>query len=319
MSVFFQQPNDKQIVIQPSKVEQRLNNENNAEASKSTKKNNKTKKKAKVDSNNKKKKSKAPKTLGTTTNNDENNVLCEKLNHTHVQFQFDDYSPPSIGDADDVVAVVDATQQEKLQHARDIILQEDALVTDQISNNNKNDAVHTLKITEANDLNGNYDHLPLIRIENHHQHQSESNTLTRSNESIPFIDDVESNVSRSPRMYPRFETRIITLIPKNFESHCLQSRAAAATVPVLQSFKYQESPPKPPRAAQLHILPKIDEQKDDTHKFQYYYNPGYKVCQICHLYLHVCPAIKCFECEFVVHQQCFEKVSSTIYFHLFFF
>lgn len=282
-------------------MEQRLN-ENNAPTNgskKSNKKSSARKQSKETTSSNKKKQKKSSKSKTSkaaaaaaaapaANNNDDH----EKLNQfTHVQFQFDDYSPPPSSS-------LDAAQQDARNAAAAV---EDALVSDRISPLPDDDDMTSLlhlKITEANDLNGNYDQLPLIRCYDDNQ-----NTLmSRSSESIPFIDDGESHASRSPR----FESRIITLIPKNVaESHCFM-----AAHPRMQSFlpKYQESPPKPPRAAQLRILPKIDEQKDETHKFQFYYNPGYKVCQICHLFLHVCPAIKCFECEFVCHQQCFDKV-----------
>lgn len=247
------QPNEKQIVIQPKvicteQLEQRLDGKNEAAA-----------KKKKAPKKQKKKKSAPSKSSKTGGGTDDENLTQQ---FTHVQFQFDDYSPPAPEPPDE-----------------------------------------SLKITEENDFNGNYDILPLDPTPTLDNNRNE---ITRSTESIPFIDEGDS-VSRQAS--PRFESRFITLIPKNFEGHSL------VRPPTLQSFaplnKYQESPPKPPRAAQLRILPKIEEQKDETHKFQYYYNPGYKVCQICHLYLHVCPAIKCFECEFVCHQQCFDKVSEV--------
>lgn len=276
--MFSFQPNDKQIVIQPrvistEQLEQRLNENNAADdvVDKTTtgKAKRKTKKSKSVD-----KKKKQPKNAAAAEKTD------DKLSQfTHVQFQFDDYSPPS---------------QDTSRNA------EDVAVKDQIT---RDDLNSELKITEANDLNGNYDELPLIRLD---ANQNLTTAVTRSCDSIPFIDEGS----------PRFDSRIITLIPKNVEPHNLvtptsPNRPLQSFLPVLHP-RYQESPPKPPRAAQLRILPKIEEQKDETHKFQYYYNPGYKVCQICHLYLHVCPAIKCFECEFVCHQQCFDRVSRLL-------
>lgn len=172
-----------------------------------------------------------------------------------------------------------------------------------------------------NDENGNYDELPLIQINdeihrddtpitNEGPVNQETTPLSRSSESIPFIDDEAQ--PRSPTRHVYHDTRIITLTPKNLESHHLQCNPNQQQ---LQTFipvpKLRYEPQLQIKA--VHILPKIEEQGSQElnglHKFQYYYTPGFKVCQICHLYLHVCPAIKCFECEFTCHQECFHKVS----------
>lgn len=351
----------------------------------------------------------------------ENEKLSQQI--THVQFSFDDYAPPD----DDVVKQQLPTIEPKTIASID----EPDRVTNELQIREDGDPVIDLTTVDKrgryhlgddDDQNGNYDELPpVIRIDDNSNYETsdmasgigpenEITALTRSSESIPFIDEGEHTpLRRSPRhqrnhhlavvqqqhhhQYPatsstsssqlsltpyyqqprmvatanqyhhphyhhhlhhpvpqqslphHFESRIITLIPKNFESHNLITPPPPPTagsiansavgntanttnivpmqtfLPVKLSHQIGSSGLGSATgggigascslaARPIHILPRIDEQHDELHKFQYYYNPGFKMCQICHLYLHVCPAIKCYECEFVCHRQCLHKVGA---------
>lgn len=361
------QPSDKQIVIQPKVVsseqlEQRLqpapNTSKDAAGQGNERERNEGKdaksRKSKIKKNKVADKGgKGGKKKGKTKADDKQ---TEKLSQqiTHVQFAFDDYSPP-----EDVTQPVHQPPPPSflptvvVEEAPDAPVPAPATTTDnnELQIREEGDlAVATVAAARKNDQNGNYDELPLIRVDDNSNYETPGRALTRSSESIPFIDEVDSSSqSRSPRLplaimqqhqshyqhhpqhhqyhhlhhqqqqqhhnhqlYHQHESRIITLIPKNLESHNLISPTAAATIVPMQTFlptvkvshQLHISAARP-----IHILPRIDEQRNEPHKFQYYYNPGYKMCQICHLYLHVCPAIKCFECEFVCHRQCLNKVS----------
>lgn len=225
---------------------------------------------------------------------------------THVQFSFDDYN--NLEDLNEQKRAAG----EHVEHLSSIPSQE------QVNLERTNSQQQELAV--INDVNGNYDELPLIQISDDDVHPRVGNpnsfALNRSSESIPFIDDDGNIERRSPRQQNYHETRIITLIPKNLEQHKLVSACNQ-----MQSFipVYKTTPRYEPQLQQIkaiHIMPRIEEQGGNgngLHNFQYYYNPGYKICQICHLYLHVCPAIKCFECEFTCHQECFDKVSDLFY------
>lgn len=234
----------------------------------------------------------------------------EKLDKqfTHVQFSFDDYSG------------LDLTEQKPYDDTKDTENDTSSLPdrSSPLPVPPQKPARGEIIQVHKNDENGNYDELPLIQINDETSHTPVVNQgttpLSRSSESIPFIDDDAQ--TRSPTRHVYHDTRIITLIPKNLESHhiqCNPNHHLQTFIPVTK-LRYE---PQLQQIKPVHILPKIDEQggqENGLHKFQYYYNPGYKICQICHLYLHVCPAIKCFECEFTCHQECFHKVSGKLYF-----
>lgn len=254
---------------------------------------------------------------------------------THVQFSFDDYSPPT--------PPLDESkhhdQPDGIVQTTELQIREDGDPIGGVI-----DLTNKKQNSKKNDHNGNYDELPVIRIDDNSNYEENGSitvsgiALGRSSESIPFIDDGVESISlarHSPRPpstttvatthlnpYHQYqESRIITLIPKNFESHNLitptyhgnnsgtsgssSGHQLQTFLPVVKVAPHQLHQPTRP----MQIMPRIDEQRDELHKFQYYYNPGFKQCQICHLYLHVCPAIKCYECEFVCHRQCFKKVS----------
>lgn len=355
----------------------------------------------------------------TKSGDKENEKLSQQT--THVQFSFDDYTPP-----DDVTQLPvdkptvnnvetdepDNVPTTEVSHGTELKIREDGDPVIDLTDERR----RFCDLADAEDRNGNYDELPVIRIDDNSNYdiagsgpENEITALSRSSESIPFIDEGETvtTLRRSPRQqrnqlavvhhhqyqnqppsstsssqlsltpyyhqhlqnqqqqqvqrmpvnqyhYPHYnhlnpsaasqqhqlESRIITLIPKNFESHNLITPTVSTansvvgistsalpttstTIVPMQTFL----PVKLPHQLQIsggnnigtscsltrpiHIMPRIDEQRDELHKFQYYYNPGFKMCQICHLYLHVCPAIKCYECEFVCHRQCLHKVSET--------
>uniref|UniRef100_A0A336MAT5 CSON014461 protein n=1 Tax=Culicoides sonorensis TaxID=179676 RepID=A0A336MAT5_CULSO len=239
------------------------------------------------------------------TNSDEALNLNEKREiqnadkqFTHVQFSFDDYSGL------DLTEQKPSSEEDEIKEISPIPPQKPA----------RGEIIQIHK----NDLNGNYDELPLIQIidENNRNYTpslEKESIINRSNESIPFIDDEAQSQTiqrKSPQRNNFHDTRIITLIPKNLESHhlnCNPNQNVLQTFMPIPKLRYE---PQLQQFKQVHILPKIEEQggqENGMHKFQYYYNPGVKICQICHLYLHVCPAIKCFECEFTCHQECFHK------------
>lgn len=417
------QPSNKQIIIQPrvggnsEQLEQRLlesgpesektvgnqsderekNEKKDAKSRKSKIKKNKVADKAAKSKNNKKK----GKTKGGSEKK-ENEKLSQQT--THVQFSFDDYTPP-----DDVTKTTTNTEAPVLDEPDNVLAPPPPTTacTNELQIREDGDPVIDLtgqrKKRSDNDQNGNYDELPVIRIDDNSNYETgatgmrstntgsglenEITALSRSSESIPFIDEGDTQLrSRSPRLHQRnqlavynqpsstssqsssqlsltpyyqsqyhhhhlhhhqpphqpvhnqFESRIITLIPKNFESHNLITPTGSTVsnlaanvnstttaivpmqtfLPVKLSHQVQISGATGQVTATstrpIHILPRIDEQRDEPHKFHYYYNPGYKMCQICHLYLHVCPAIKCYECEFVCHRQCLSKVSEKFLF-----
>lgn len=243
----------------------------------------------------------------------ENSEKLEKQ-FTHVQFSFDDYSGLDLSE-----------QKSYHDEIRDTEILEPKLEISPIPP--QKPARGEIIQIHKNDENGNYDELPLIQINDESNRivtpslEKESipnqTPLSRSNESIPFIDDEAQSRSPQRSQPPYQDTRIITLIPKNLESHHLHCNPQGMqTFAPMTKFRYE---PQLQQIKPVHILPKIEEQgtqENGLHKFQYYYNPGYKICQICHLYLHVCPAIKCFECEFTCHQECFHKVSQIAFLYL---
>lgn len=190
------------------------------------------------------------------------------------------------------------------------------------SPNDKNET--TTKTTELAEINGNYDILPLIRIEHdlhlfngHHQRPQhlqfletnldtddvENNNIcdqhkaicfTRSSDSIPFID--ESPRRTAPGNY--HDARFITIQPQNIGS---QSYVYARKIEKIHTMKV---PKREQFDKSAQILYQSLKESIDHHFERVVGSVESKLCQVCHEFLLVPETVKCLTCGLVCHHSC---------------
>lgn len=193
----------------------------------------------------------------------------------------------------------------------------------EIDNGIANSSVPT---NETNiDNNGNYDVLPLIKIEpssddvcdcsvietnNTNAAERDSNNVINppisrsSSGSIPFIDDSPHHRQHTPLLLELntnvHDSRFITLQPQNVGAQTMiyarkiekQNSAAIKLPPKRDQFD---------KSAQI-LYQSLKESID--HHFERAEQLNSKLCQVCHEFLLVPDAVKCLTCGLVCHHSC---------------
>lgn len=239
----------------------------------------------------------------TYTRNSENDKLTRHLNN--VKFAFDEPQPTSVGPA--AAKPSAATAAKAVQSEELINLDDEAGAKrgeDQVDHNG----------------NGNYDVLPppppppevilqIIENTDTHLRAPAPDVVKSSTESIPYIDDEQTQVLRSlnndPNKVRNFhDARIITLTPKNVGSQVEKVRG-----------------PSSPELQQL-VRAKVHTNEPDVTKIRFTHSFHIlasgccdRVCQHCHLVLSLDVALRCVVCEFTCHQRCvqLQQVSAVLF------
>lgn len=185
---------------------------------------------------------------------------------------------------------------------------------------------------------GNYDELPLIRIEEfgedladcdtttvkppHHQH---TNFSKSSSESIPFIDE-------SPRRQVSnyHDARFITITAQNVGATAISNQSEISRpedVVELVVVDVELSPPST-HIERIHqtAVPKRDRfdksaqilyqsqlEMPVVHHFEVVERLDVKLCQVCHEFLVVPTSVRCLTCGFVCHEDCVATKVSTFF------
>lgn len=169
---------------------------------------------------------------------------------------------------------------------------------------------------QMNDNNGNYDELPLIRIEEFEdatdgsqQISKKSEHFSKSSESIPFIDE-------SPRHQPQsnlFETRYITIEPQNIGSQSSKNPSNNNNISKIESIHTSVVPKREQFDKSAQILYQSQIQLPVAHHFEMVQRLDVKLCQVCHEFLLEPKSVRCLTCGFVCHQSCVAtKVSEML-------
>lgn len=206
-----------------------------------------------------------------------------------------------------------------------VMANENAAATNATSQNNKNLNGANIEI----DANGNYDELPLIKVEadvvdgsNYHHDLNEiltnvaenegghnldnlkveSSGFSRSSsESIPFIDDSPRHCQYNLVNGFPDGGRFIVLQPQNIGSQSIiyarkiEKQAALSSVkPLLKRDQFDKS-------AQI-LYQSLKESID--HHFERVEQLESKLCQVCHEFLIAPDTVKCLTCGLVCHHSC---------------
>ena len=193
-------------------------------------------------------------------------------------------------------------------------------------NNNEmvDESTPLITLETSNDSNGNYDVLPLIRIEEFGNGNNENEIdcpnqnhhlafNAKSSESIPFIDESPRRTGMTTINY--HESRYITINAQNVGSTATSSGLYIDSGNVMHEHHQQR---QHLAAVQQNIIPKR-EQFDKSaqilyqsqmelpiaHHFQVIVDHSdVKLCQVCHEFLLLPNAVKCLTCGFVCHENC---------------
>ncbi|KAJ6640125.1 hypothetical protein Bhyg_12874 [Pseudolycoriella hygida] len=160
---------------------------------------------------------------------------------------------------------------------------------------------------QLNANNGNYDELPLIRIEEFgdvtdgtQAIPTKSEHFSKSSESIPFIDE-------SPRHQPQpnlFETRYITIEPQNVGSQSSKNTSNNNNVSKIESIHTSVVPKREQFDKSAQILYQSQIQLPVAHHFEMVQRLDVKLCQVCHEFLLEPNSVRCLTCGFVCHERC---------------
>ncbi len=171
---------------------------------------------------------------------------------------------------------------------------------------------------QLNDNNGNYDELPLIRIEefgdatdgSQQQIPNKSeHSFSKSSESIPFIDE-------SPRHQPQpnlFETRYITIEPQNIGSQSSKNTSNNNNISKIESIHTSVVPKREQFDKSAQILYQSQIQLPVAHHFEMVQRLDVKLCQVCHEFLLEPKSVRCLTCGFACHESCVATKVSEFY------
>lgn len=203
----------------------------------------------------------------------------------------------------------------------------DAITTDEnvplllMPNNNNNN--------NCSSDDGNYDELPLIRIEEFGEDLGDCDTTTTkpqqhthfsksSSESIPFIDE-------SPRRQVSnyHDARFITISAQNVGAAATSNQSAILrpedVVELVVVDVASSSSPPSTHVERIHqtAVPKRDRfdksaqilyqsqlELPVVHHFEVVERLDVKLCQVCHEFLVVPTSVRCLTCGFVCHEDC---------------
>lgn len=202
-----------------------------------------------------------------------------------------------------------------------------------VANNNE----ETNKMEDDN--NGNYDELPLIKIDtigdevNGHGNRMSpvvSGNLAKSDDSIPFID--ESPRKKAPATVdtimatpiPSYhDTRFITIEPQNIGSaqhnyHYHHQRSHQNIFPAnrtiivgngvgvkkIELIHTAVVPKREQFDKSVQILYQSQMELPVAHHFEMVDRLNEKLCQVCHEFLLVSASVRCLTCGFVCHENC---------------
>lgn len=258
-------------------------------------------KKQKEKQNNKAKPSNLKKQLPSTTtnpNNGENDKISKQL--TNVKFTFE----------------VNDTNNEKSKE--NDVVDEEKIVLLPTTTTNVDEKIENNREGKLNDNNGNYDELPLIRIEEFGDVTDGSQTIakksehfSKSSESIPFIDESPRH-QQQPNL---FETRYITIEPQNIGSQSSKNQSNNNNVVKIESIHTSVVPKREQFDKSAQILYQSQIQLPVAHHFEMVQRLDVKLCQVCHEFLLEPKSVRCLTCGFVCHESCVAtKVSEWLLF-----
>lgn len=167
-------------------------------------------------------------------------------------------------------------------------------------------------VTTTGNEDGNYDELPLIRIEEFGEDLVDNvpnsvgdlktiphSHFTQSQESIPFID--ESPNRKKPSNY--HDARFITINPQNIGSNQLENTERIHLIDVPKRERFDKS---------AQILYQSQMELPIAHHFQVVDRLDVKLCQVCHEFMVPPSCVRCLTCGFVCHENCVAtKVSAN--------
>ncbi|XP_037026523.1 uncharacterized protein LOC119067561 isoform X2 [Bradysia coprophila] len=251
-------------------------------------------KKQKEKQNNKAKPSNLKKQLPSSTTTNPNNVENDKISKqlTNVKFTFE----------------VNDTHNEKRKES-DGGLEEDKIRPSSVQSETKKreEKIEEKQDQPLNDKSGNYDELPLIRIEEFADNTDDSQQLpkksehfSKSSESIPFIDE-------SPRHQPQsnlFETRYITIEPQNIGSQSSKNPSNNNNIGKIESIHTSAVQKREQFDKSAQILYQSQMQLPVAHHFEMVQRLDVKLCQVCHEFLLEPKSVRCLTCGFVCHESC---------------
>lgn len=226
----------------------------------------------------------------TNTNNVESDKISKQLTNVKFTFEVNDSNNEKRKQTDDD----GGTDEEKLG-----LLAQTAKVDDE--------SVEKKPEEKVNENNGNYDELPLIRIEEFGDVTDggapiakKSEHFSKSSESIPFIDE-------SPRHQPQpnlFETRYITIEPQNIGSQSSKNTANNNNISKIESIHTSVVPKREQFDKSAQILYQSQIQLPVAHHFEMVQRLDVKLCQVCHEFLLEPKSVRCLTCGFVCHESC---------------
>lgn len=250
-------------------------------------------KKQKEKQNNKAKPSNLKKQLPSSTTTNPNNVENDKISKqlTNVKFTFE----------------VNDTHNEKRKGNDDGVEEEKIGLLVQNETTKTEEKIEEKQDQPLNDKNGNYDELPLIRIEEFGdntdgipQMPKKSEHFSKSSESIPFIDE-------SPRHQPQsnlFETRYITIEPQNIGSQSSKNTSNNNNIGKIESIHTSAVQKREQFDKSAQILYQSQIQLPVAHHFEMVQRLDVKLCQVCHEFLLEPKSVRCLTCGFVCHESC---------------
>lgn len=258
-------------------------------------------KKQKEKQNNKAKPSNLKKQLPSSSTTNPNNVENDKISKqlTNVKFTFE------VNDShNDKRKENDGGDEEKIG----LLVQKETKKVDE--------KIEKRPEEQSNDNNGNYDELPLIRIEEFGDATdgsqpipNKSEHFSKSSESIPFIDE-------SPRHLPQsnlFDTRYITIEPQNIGSQSSNNTSNNNNISKIESIHTSVVPKREQFDKSAQILYQSQIQLPVAHHFEMVQRLDVKLCQVCHEFLLEPKSVRCLTCGFVCHESCVATKVSDCY------